>query len=230
LAQALKQMVDEDPKGVFSRKDVVRAYRGMLKALRIPDYDSFLKDADVRRIDPVSENEALLHGTAIQAFPEQDDASHLTIHQNFKQEVMGMEPEIQQQVMPALMSHIAAHYAQAMRKRINQQLQATSGGIPLPPYDANDDENNEELPIDIENQIAMMVAQIAPPPPAPQAQPNPEDVKDEAAKRQADREDMLAQRKADREDAAKAAELKRNGIISDVPPPAAAQVAPPPGP
>lgn len=222
LAQALKQMVDEDKKGLFSRKDSVRAYRQMLKALRVPDWDTYLKESDVKRMDPVSENESLLHGSAVQTFMEQDDASHLTIHQNFKQEVMGMEPEIQEQVLPALMAHIAAHYAQAMRKRISQQLEQASG-IPLPPYDMNDPENNEELPPEMENQIAMMVAQIVPPPPAPVAQPDPEQAKDEAASRQADREDMLAQRRADRDDAVKAAELKRDGIVSDVEPGAPAQ-------
>lgn len=227
LAQAVKQMVDGDQKGAFGPADVKRANTSMLRALRVPDWDQYMKGGDAIRLDPVSENEAILNGMPVKVCREQDDASHLTLHQQFQQQILGMDPMIQQKVMPALMAHIAAHLGQSYRKRIDLQLQQQTG-VPLPPYDANNPENNEELPPDIENQIAQAVAHFVPPPPAtqapPQADPNAEaqaeaDRQDMLAGREADRKDMLAQREASRKDADKAAELKRKGLISDIPDP-----------
>ena len=224
LAQAVKQMVDTDQKGAFSKKDAIRANRQMLKALRVPDADDYMKGGQAMRLDPVSENEAVLHGTPIQVFREQDDASHMTLHQQFQQQLATMDPMIQQQAMPALMAHIAAHLGQIYRKQIDQQLQQSTG-IPLPAYDPNDPENNEELPPEIENQVAQAVAKSVPPPPPPPppqgADQQSEGSKDQMASRQADREDMLAKREADRKDGMAAAELKRKGLISDIPDPTA---------
>ena len=226
LAQAVKQMVDTDQKGVFSQKDARRANKNMLRALRVPDWDDYAKGGDPISMDPVSENEAMLHGTAVQVFRPQDDASHLQLHMQFKDQVMNMDPMIQQQIMPALMAHIAAHLGQSYRKQIDLQLQQSTG-VPLPPYDPNDPECNESLPPEVENQIAQAVARFVPPPPPPAPPqtgqpPQSEGSKDEMASREADRKDMLAQREADRKDAEKAAQLKRDGMISDIPAPAPA--------
>jgi hypothetical protein len=241
LAQAVKQMVDGDQKGAFSPADVKRANQGMLRALRVPDWDQYMKGGDAMRLDPVSENEAILHGIPVKVCREQDDAAHMQLHQQFQQQLLGMDPMIQQQSMPALMAHMAAHYGQAYRKRIDLELQQKTG-IPLPPYDPNKPEDNEELPPDVENQIAQAVAKFVAPPPAPQPPPGQDpnaeaqaeaQRKDMLAGREADRQDMLAQRKAQRDDAEKAADLKRKGMISDIPtpPPAAPpQNIAPPGP
>jgi hypothetical protein len=137
-----------------------------------------------------------------------------------------MDPMIQQRAMPALMAHIAAHLGQSYRKRMDGQLQQATG-IPMPPYDPNELEDNEELPPEVENQIAQAIAKFVPPPPPPappqQGQPpQSEDSKDAMAARDADRKDMLAKREADRKDAQKGADLKRDGYISDVPPSAGA--------
>jgi hypothetical protein len=232
LAQAVKQMVDTDQKGVFSMKDARRANKQMLRALRVPDWDDYMKGGDAISLDPVSENEAILHGMPVQVCRPQDDDSHLQLHNQFKDELMNMDPMIQQQAMPALMAHIAAHLGQAYRKRMDLQLQQSTG-IPLPPFDPNNAENNEELPPDVENQIAQAVARYVPPPPPPAPPPQAgqppqsEGSKDEMASREADRKDMLAQREADRLDAAKAAELKRDGLISDVPAPPQGALPPP---
>jgi hypothetical protein len=168
----------------------------------------------------------------VQVCRPQDDDSHLQLHNQFKDELMNMDPMIQQQAMPALMAHIAAHLGQAYRKRMDLQLQQSTG-IPLPPFDPNNAENNEELPPDVENQIAQAVARYVPPPPPPAPPPQAgqppqsEGSKDEMASREADRKDMLAKREADRLDAAKAAELKRDGLISDVPAPPQGALPPP---
>lgn len=224
MAQAVMQMVDGDTKGVFSMSDSRRAKQQMLKALRVPDADKYLKGGQAARLDPISENEAMMHGTPVQVFREQDDTSHLQLHEQFKQQVMQMDPMIQQSVMPALTAHTAAHIAQAYRKSIDQQLQAATG-VSLPPYDPNDPEKNEELPPEIENQVAQAVAKYVPappPPPPPDGGQQSENSKDEMAKREADRKDMLASRDAARKDAGQQADLKRKGIIPDVAPPPAA--------
>lgn len=217
LAQATVQLVDSRP-DLYPRQAAARAHRAMLKALRVPDADQYLPEKFVLRLDPVSENVAILNGQPVQAFLEQDDEAHMTVHGMFEQEIMGMDPEIQARAIPVLKAHQAAHWANAYRKRVEQAvMQAT--GVPLPNYDPNNPEDNEELPPDIEAAVARAAAQYAPPPPAPAPPPeqaDPEAGKDAAAARQADRDDMLAQRKADREDATRMAELKRDGVVSDL--------------
>lgn len=225
LAQAVNQMVDADQAGDFSKRDRVRAKRALLKALRVPDHDKYFKSVDVQRMDPVSENEAFLHGTPVQVFREQDDAAHLQLHQSFLQQVMQIDPQIQTQAVPAIQAHIAAHYGQAYRKTIEQQLQQAAG-VGLPPYDPNNPEENPELSAEIENQVSMLLAQVIPPAAPPQQQQDPEAQKDIEATAKSKRDDMLAQRAADREDekakrdearkdAQKGAELKRDGFIDD---------------
>jgi hypothetical protein len=218
LAQAMTQMVTERP-DLFSLAEQKRAYRGMIKALRVPSADKYLPETDDKHYDPVSENVGFLSGVATHACPDQDDEAHLAVHTAFEMEVMGMDPEIQAKVIPALKAHKAQHYANAYRKRIEQAVMAQTG-VPLPPYDPNKPEENEQLPFDIENAVARAVAQFAPPPPPPQAPAGPEqqseNSKDEMAAREADRKDMLADREAKRSDMKMVAELRRDGLVSDV--------------
>jgi chaperonin GroES len=218
IAQAGVQLVDQRP-DLYPREAQIRAHRAMWKALRVPDADKYLPEKQVKRLDPVSENVAMLSGIGVQVFPEQDDASHMAVHAIMEQEAMALPPDIQQKLIPALHAHMAAHFASMHRKRIEASvMQAT--GVPLPPFDPNNYEDNEELPPDIEAAVARAAAQYAPPPPAPAPQQDPEAAKDEAAVRKADRDDMLAQRKAERDDMVRMAELKRDGLISDVDEPA----------
>lgn len=214
LAQAAIDLIDKRP-DLYSRKAQIKAHRMMWRVLRVPDWDEFLPEKLSYRLDPVNENVALLNQAGIEVFPEQDHGAHLAVHNAFQQEVMGMDPEIQQRVLPALLAHKAAHFAQAYRLRVQAQVQQ-SLGAPLPPYDPNNPEETEELPPDIEAMIAQACAEYAPPPPPPSAGPDPEAAKDEAAGRQADREDMLAKRRADREDMTRMAEAQRDGLISDI--------------
>lgn len=216
LGQAVVQAVNERP-DVFSPKAAKKAYRFLFKSLRVPDADEYLPEKDVKRLDPVSENVAMLNGHGVQAFAEQDDEAHLAVHAAFEQEVAGMDPEIQQKIIPALKAHKAAHFANAYRKRVMAVVEQQTGGIPLPPFDPNNYDDAEELPPEIEAAIARASMAYAPPPPPPMADPA-EAAKDQAAGREADRKDMLAQRDADRADAKQRAELKREGLISDVEP------------
>lgn len=219
LAQAVVQLVKEDPE-LYSLKDRRKAHRSMLRALRIPDWDEYLPEQDAKRLDPVSENEAIMHGIGIEVFREQDDASHLAVHEAFEQEILGMDPEIQQQAIPILKAHKAAHFAQAYRKRLEQQMLQTIG-VPLPPFNPKAPEDYEELPADLEAAVALAAAQYAPPPPPPSPEgaggEAEEGRKDMAAEREQARKDAIAVREEQRKDAKQKAELRRDGLISDLP-------------
>jgi len=213
LAQAVTQATTERP-DLFSRKSAVKAQRNLFRALKVPDADSYFDAAEEQRCDPVTENEKIVNGTPVAVYREQDDASHLTVHKAFEQELAGYPPDVQTKAIPALQAHIAAHEVQAYRKRIEQAvLKAT--GIPLPPYDPNSDDH-EELPPEIENQISRLIAAnpaIAPPPPPP-PQANPED---QAVDAEIARKDRAAEAEIARKDRAQEAELARQGLIPDIP-------------
>lgn len=207
-AQAVVQDVDANP-DIYSKKAKERAHRFLLTALRVAEADDYLPLGSMeKRCDPITENQRAMTGSPLKAFPEQDHASHLTVHGNFITELMGMnDPEITNKVVPLVKAHAAEHFAWAYRQRIGAELAAKTG-IPLPPINA--DMEGEELPIEVENAVAAAVAQFIEPPPPLQAPPQVDD-----PARKADREDMLAQRKAAREDMAHAAKLKREGLIDD---------------
>lgn len=217
LAQAGMQLVDQRP-DLFPPEAARKAYKGMLKALRIPGSDDWLPDQMVKRMDPVSENVALLNGSAIQVFMEQDDEAHLAVHSQIEMELAGMPPEIQERALPVLRAHQAAHFANAYRKRVEQQVMAQTGGIPLPPFDPNRPDEYEELPVEIEAAVAREAAKYAPPPPPPA----PEDAaKSAAADAESDAKIARADRESDakiaREEREQAARLVREGVIPDVP-------------
>jgi chaperonin GroES len=217
IAQAGVQMVDSRP-DLYPRQAQVRAHRAMWKALRVPDADKYLPEKMVKRLDPVSENVAIMTGIGVQVFIEQDDAAHLQVHAQIENEIMALPPEVQQRALPALQAHIAAHLANAYRKRVSMAMEQATG-VPLPNFDPNNYDDNEELPPEIETAVARAAAQFAPPPPAPAPPPEQADVeaaKDEAIRRDADRKDFAAQREEERKDMKQVAELKRDGLISDV--------------
>lgn len=217
-AQAATAMVAQRP-DLFNKKAQIKAYRALITAMRLPDPDDYLPEVDSYRCDPVTENVLTMNGAAITVFPEQDDAAHMAVHGAFLQEVLGLDPDVQQKVVPILKAHLASHYANAYRKRMSAVLMQHVG-MPLPPMeDQKDPSTYPKLPPEIENEIAQAVAQFAPPPPPAQPPQDPEAGKDMAASREADRQDMLAQRQADREDRTKMAQLQRDGIVNDAPTP-----------
>jgi hypothetical protein len=107
-------------------------HRSMLDVLGIDNADQIVPDkTDVDPMDPVSENMALMTSKPVRAFPWQDHAAHLQVHQSFMQ-----DPKIQQglgqspmmaSIMSASQAHIAEHMAFQYRKDIETQM-----GVPLP--------------------------------------------------------------------------------------------------
>ena len=233
LAQAVMQLVQQFPQD-FPKKSRRKAIQSMLKALKVPEAKEYMPDSsDEIHMDPVSENESMSMGSAVAAFPDQDHQAHMAIHGAYVQEIIATgDQQTIQQIVPVIKAHITAHFAQAYRLRIEQQLQQ-GAGVPLPDYDPNDPGSTEELPIEIENAIARAVAAtLAPPPPPPQPQQDPKQQAFEAAEK---RKQQAFQSDQQRKDMEQKLDLQRKGIIPDdpnpQPPPQAPQMqaqAPPP--
>jgi hypothetical protein len=216
LAQAVVESCEKRP-DLFPRKVQLKAYRNLFKALKVPAVDEYLPENSEYKLDPVAENEAIARGVPVEVFREQDDASHLAIHEAFMAELQSYPPEVAKIAIPAMSAHIAAHMAQGYRKRVEMDV-IQSSGVPLPPFDPENPGEYEELPPDIEAAISQIVAgspAIAPPPPPAPANPE-EDMADEAFAREERRKDLKAAGDEKRKDAAQRAELRRSGLISDI--------------
>jgi hypothetical protein len=125
--------------------DLPYLHRQMLEVLGIKNAQKLvpLKDGDdMKPRDPVSENMDVLNGKPVKAFIYQDHESHITVHMAAMQdpkimELMGQNPNAQS-MMAAMQSHIAEHLAFEYRRQVEEQA-----GVPLPPPDAEMDEDTE---------------------------------------------------------------------------------------
>ena len=216
LAQAVVESVDKRP-DLFARKIQLKAYKNLFKALKVPAPDEYIPDNESPRLDPVAENEAIARAMPVEVFREQDDASHIAVHQAFLAELQSYPPDVAQPALLAMQAHIAAHMVQGYRKRVEQEV-ISRIGVPLPAFDPQNPGDYEELPPDIENAISLAVAgspAIAPPP-APPPQPSEEDMADEAFQRDQRRKDIALMGDEKRKTYKQRQELKRDGLISDV--------------
>lgn len=104
-------------------------------------------------LDPLTENQNALMGKPLVAAAYQDHQAHIMAHQPLAETV------------PTIQAHIAEHMALAMRVNVEKML-----GITLPPP-------GTKLPPDVENQLAVMVAQALQQLDQPQGeQPTPEQI------------------------------------------------------
>ncbi len=110
-------------------------------------------------LDPVTENQNMMLGKPVKASIMQDHASHKIIHN-----LILNDPNANPQVVASAMAHIAEHSSFESLLQIEQMV-----GFQMP-------DDPENLPMNVQNQIAMMVAQAimaqqqqqqqeAPPPP-----------------------------------------------------------------
>jgi hypothetical protein len=138
--------------------DLPRLHRQMLEVLGIKNADKLVPtDEDQAPRDPVTENMAVLRMQPIKAFAYQDHQAHMMTHQAFMQDpniaaTLGQNPAAQQ-MMAALMAHIAEHAAFAYRAQVEMQL-----GVPLP---ALDEENNAPIAPEDEKALAPLIAAAA---------------------------------------------------------------------
>ena len=125
--------------------DMPYLHRQMLEVLGIKNAQKLvpLKDDDDRKPrDPISENMDVINGKPVKAFIYQDHEAHITVHMTAMQDpkvqqLMGQNPNAQG-MMAAMQAHIAEHLAFEYRRQIEQQA-----GVPLPPPDAEMDEQTE---------------------------------------------------------------------------------------
>jgi hypothetical protein len=99
----------------------------------------------------------VLRGKPVKAFAYQDHEAHLMTHQAFMQDpkimaTLGQNP-MAQQMMAALMAHIAEHAAFAYRAQVEMAL-----GVPLPSLD---EEDNAPIAPEDEKALAPLIAAAA---------------------------------------------------------------------
>jgi len=134
--------------------DLPQLHRQMLEVLGIKNAEKLVPvEDDQKPRDPVSENMSFLTGKPTKAFIYQDHQAHITTHMSLMQDpmimqMMGQSP-MAQQMMGAVMAHIAEHMAFAYRQQIEQQL-----GVPMTVPDQELDEQTEV-------QLSRLVAQAA---------------------------------------------------------------------
>ena len=138
--------------------DLPQLHRQMLEVLGIKNADKLVAlPEDQKPQDPVTENMNVLRGKPIKAFAYQDHEAHMGTHQMFMQDpkvmsTLGQNP-MAQQMMAALMAHIAEHAAFAYRAQVEMQL-----GVPLPQLD---EENNAPIAPEDEKALAPLIAAAA---------------------------------------------------------------------
>jgi hypothetical protein len=148
--QAVMQLAQTAPQ----MYDMQELHRQMLTALGVKNINKVLPSKDeVKPMDPVSENMAVLMGKPVKAFMYQDHEAHIQTHMAFSQdpklqELMQQNPNAQT-MMAAGAAHIAEHIAFLYRKQIEEQL-----GVALPPED-------QKLPEEVEVSLSRLVAQAS---------------------------------------------------------------------
>ena len=145
--QAVLQLAQSAPQ----LYDMPLLHRQMLEVLGIKDAAKLVPiETDMKPKDPVSENMDAINMKPLKAFIYQDHAAHITTHMSFMQDpitaqMIGQNPQAQQ-MMSALMAHIAEHYAFQYRKNLEEKL-----GVPYPAP-------NEEMPEELEVEVSRLAA------------------------------------------------------------------------
>jgi hypothetical protein len=148
--QAALQLAQQAPQ----LYDMGKLHRGMLEVLNIQDADEIIKlPDDIKPMDPVTENMAMLKQEPVKAFEYQDHEAHIAVHMAAMkdpkiQQLVGQSP-FAAAISSAAAAHITEHVAMAYRVEIQKQL-----GVELPAADA-------ELPEDVEREISRLAAAAA---------------------------------------------------------------------
>jgi len=143
--QAAMQLAQQAPQ----LYDLPLLHRQMIETLGIKNASELIPDEDdVKPMDPMTENMALLNGKPIKAFPYQDHEAHIQAHMAFAQDpeimkMIEMEGDAGKLKLAAGMAHINEHIAEQYRRRVETEL-----GVPLPAFD-------EDKGLDEEQELAI---------------------------------------------------------------------------
>jgi hypothetical protein len=183
-------------------------HRQMLDVLGIKNASKLVPLPDDQRpSDPITENMQALKGKPLKAFIYQDHQAHIQVHMSAMQDpkiaqIIGQNP-MAQQVMAAMQAHIAEHVAYEYRKQMEDMI-----GVPIPYSESEDDD--EQLPEEIEIQIARLAAPAA----AKLLQMNKAEIAQQQAQQQA--QDPLVQlQQQEMQLKAKEVDIKERKLIAD---------------
>jgi len=135
-------------------------HRQMIEVLGVKNAEKLVPMPDDQKPrDPVTENMDALTGKPLKAFIYQDHEAHIAVHMALGQDpkiaqMIGQNP-MAQQITASLQAHIMEHIAFQYRRDIEKQL-----GAALPPL-PQDDNDEYDLPPEIEAQLAPLVAAAA---------------------------------------------------------------------
>lgn len=141
--------------------DLPYLHRQMIETLGIKNASKLVPiEDDMKPVDPVSENMALLKGKPVKAFIVQDHDAHLAVHTSLIQNPkimasLGQNPQ-GQALIAAAQAHIMEHVAFQYRANIEKML-----GAALPPPADEADDEAKPLPPEVEAQIAQLAAQAS---------------------------------------------------------------------
>ena len=157
LAQTQLQLAQSNPQV----HNLYQAYRRMYLALEVQNIDEVLPPPpQPQPLDPAIENARALMGELLQAFPEQDHDSHVSMHVSFmKLPVVQSSPQIYGVFISHVMEHISLK-ARAMAQQELQQMQMQ--GMPIDP--ASMDVKISQIELELTN---AMLPNLMPPPPGP---------------------------------------------------------------
>ena len=157
LAQTQLQLAQSNPQV----HNLYQAYRRMYLALEVQNIDEVLPPPpQPQPLDPAIENARALMGELLQAFPEQDHDSHVSMHVSFmKLPVVQTSPQIYGVFISHVMEHISLK-ARAMAQQELQQMQMQ--GMPIDP--ASMDVKISQIELELTN---AMLPNLMPPPPGP---------------------------------------------------------------
>ena len=148
--QAVMQLAQSNP-DIY---DLPELNRQMLDVLGVKNAEKLIPNKeDMKPMNPVSENMAIINGKPVKAFIYQDHEAHITAHMAFAN-----DPKVRQLVgqsskagaiQAAMEAHIAEHIAFEYRAMLEQQM-----GAELPPPE-------EVLPEDVEVDLSRVVSKAA---------------------------------------------------------------------
>jgi hypothetical protein len=148
--QAALQLAQQAPQ----LYDMGKLHQQMLGVLGIQDASDIIKlPEDIKPMDPVAENMAMLKQEPVKAFLYQDHEAHIAAHMAAMQDpkiaqMIGQSP-FASAIQGAAAAHLTEHLAYQYRKEIEASL-----GVPLPP-------EGEPLPEDVEIELSRAVAMAA---------------------------------------------------------------------
>lgn len=195
ISQAVLELANSAP-DLYDRRAV---HKRALESLRIQNIDELIPDRQekLQRMGPVQEIAEVLQGRPIKAYIEQHHEAHIQVHQAF---LASVGPEQQERIGPSLMAHIQEHFAQMFLIQISQLTGVSIEGLIA----------GEQIPVEIENQVALLCAQAIQQIQLPQ-QPDPQMLAFEAEQA---RKDQIAAADMQREDSIAMADIKRNDALA----------------